>query len=131
MEDRTAVTIRSIAGRTREFCQPVWQNWLCLAYGRTHGKGGWQNETRRDGKRVPARGRPLASLINDSFNFDIAVETAQDLEASFTWKPPPSTETRDADDHLAELKRTEQNESFDEVEVLEGNAFDLGGLNKE
>ncbi|KAG1888364.1 hypothetical protein F4604DRAFT_1916281 [Suillus subluteus] len=35
------------------------------------------------------------------FNFDIAVETAQDLEASFTWKPPPSTETRDADDHLA------------------------------
>ena len=78
----------------------------------------------------------------------IAVETAQDLEASFAWAPPLSTEPRDADDLLAglesispddvtaefaaleELKRTEEVQSIDEVEVLEGNAFDFGELDR-
>ncbi|KAG1871747.1 hypothetical protein DFJ58DRAFT_616867, partial [Suillus subalutaceus] len=32
------------------------------------------------------------------------VETAQDLEASFAWAPPLSTEPRDADDLLASLE---------------------------
>ncbi|KAG2132734.1 uncharacterized protein EDB93DRAFT_899478 [Suillus bovinus] len=31
----------------------------------------------------------------------IAVETVQDLEASFAWTPPLSAEPRDADDLLA------------------------------
>ncbi|KAG1853162.1 hypothetical protein DFJ58DRAFT_396696 [Suillus subalutaceus] len=70
----------------------------------------------------------------------IAVETAQDLEASFAWAPPLSTEPRDANDLLAgpesispddiaaefaalkELKRTEEVHNVNEVEVLEGNA---------
>jgi hypothetical protein len=74
----------------------------------------------------------------------IAVETAQDLEASFAWAPLLSTEPRGADDLLAglesispddvtaefvaleELKRTEEVQSIDEVEVLEGDAFDFG-----
>ncbi|KAG1733162.1 hypothetical protein EDB19DRAFT_2041319 [Suillus lakei] len=73
----------------------------------------------------------------------IAVETAQDVETSFAWAPPLSTEPRDADDLLAgpesispdnvaaefaalkELKRTEEIQSIDEDEVLEGNVFDF------
>ncbi|KAG1848442.1 hypothetical protein F4604DRAFT_1812869 [Suillus subluteus] len=66
------------------------------------------------------------------------VETAQDLEASFAWVPPLSTEPRNADDLLAgldnisaddiaaefasleELKRTEEVQSINEVEVPVG-----------
>ncbi|KAG1787732.1 ribonuclease H-like domain-containing protein, partial [Suillus plorans] len=78
----------------------------------------------------------------------IAVETAQDLEASFAWAPPLSAEPRDADDLLAgpesispdnvaaefaaleELKRTEEVHDIDEVEVLEGNVFDFDELDR-
>jgi len=78
----------------------------------------------------------------------IAVETAQDLEASFAWAPPLSIEPRNADDLLAgsesillddiaaefaaleELKKTEEGQSVDEVEVLEGNAFDFDELDR-
>lgn len=78
----------------------------------------------------------------------IAVETAQDLEASFAWAPPLSIEPRNADDLLAgsesillddiaaefaaleELKKTEEVQSVDEVEVFEGNAFDFDELDR-
>ncbi|KAG2043761.1 hypothetical protein BDR03DRAFT_939850 [Suillus americanus] len=80
----------------------------------------------------------------------IAVEIAQDLEASFVWAPEISTEPRDANDHLAgpesilpddvqvvadfaaleELKRTENIQSIVEVEVLERDAFDFGELDR-
>ncbi|KAG1870764.1 hypothetical protein DFJ58DRAFT_722972 [Suillus subalutaceus] len=78
----------------------------------------------------------------------MAVETAQDLEASFAWAPPLSTEPRDAYDLLAgpesispddiaaefaalkELKRTEEVQNINEVEVLEGNAFDFDELDR-
>lgn len=50
---------------------------------------------------VHAGGRHHWSLIND--NFDIAVETTQDLGSPFAWAPPLSTEPRDADDLLAGL----------------------------
>ncbi|KAG1867306.1 hypothetical protein DFJ58DRAFT_911700, partial [Suillus subalutaceus] len=62
----------------------------------------------------------------------IAAETAQDLEASFAWAPPLSTEPRDADDLLAgpEMKRTEEVHNVNEVEVLEGNAFDFDELDR-
>ncbi|KAG1801253.1 uncharacterized protein BJ212DRAFT_1399201 [Suillus subaureus] len=79
----------------------------------------------------------------------IAVETTQDLEASFAWAPPLSTEPRDANDLLAvpesilpdditaefaaleELKRTEGVQNINGVEVLEGNTFDFDESNKE
>ncbi|KAG2040859.1 hypothetical protein BDR03DRAFT_932489 [Suillus americanus] len=78
----------------------------------------------------------------------VAVEIAQDLEASFVWAPPLLTELRNADDLLAgpesispddiaaefaaleELKRTEEVHSVNEVEVLEGNAFDFDELDR-
>ncbi|KAG1792854.1 uncharacterized protein BJ212DRAFT_1359295 [Suillus subaureus] len=78
----------------------------------------------------------------------IAVKTAQDLEASFAWAPPLSTEPRNADDLLAgpesispgdiaaefealeELKMTEEVQSINKVEVLEGNAFDFNELDR-
>ncbi|KAG2034079.1 hypothetical protein BDR03DRAFT_1013688 [Suillus americanus] len=78
----------------------------------------------------------------------IAVETAQDLEASFAWAPPLLTEPRNADYLLAglesispddvaaefaaleELKRTEEVHSMNEVEVLEGNAFNFDELDR-
>ncbi|KAG1846587.1 hypothetical protein DFJ58DRAFT_798927 [Suillus subalutaceus] len=72
-----------------------------------------------------------------------------DLEASFfAWAPLLSTEARDADDLLTgpesispddiaaefaaleELKRTKKVQSINEVEVLEGNAFDFDGLDR-
>ncbi|KAG1875726.1 hypothetical protein F4604DRAFT_1924788 [Suillus subluteus] len=73
----------------------------------------------------------------------ITVEITQDLEASFVWALQLSNEPRDADSLLAgpesvspddaaaefvaleEWKRTENFQSIDEVEVLEGNAFDF------
>ncbi|KAG2061175.1 hypothetical protein BDR06DRAFT_978764 [Suillus hirtellus] len=76
----------------------------------------------------------------------IAVETAQDLEASFLWAPLLSAEPHDTDDLLAgsesippdniaaefvalkELKQTEEVHDIDEVEVLEGNVFDFDEL---
>jgi hypothetical protein len=79
----------------------------------------------------------------------IAVETAKDLEASFAWAPPLSTESSNADDlfvgpesilfddiaaefaALEELRKTEEGQSVNKVEVLEGNAFDFDELNKE
>ncbi|KAG1847163.1 hypothetical protein DFJ58DRAFT_891850, partial [Suillus subalutaceus] len=72
----------------------------------------------------------------------------QDLEASFAWAPPLSTEPRDADDLLAgpesispddiaaefaaleELKKTEEVHNVNEVEVLEGNAVDFDELDR-
>ncbi|KAG1813904.1 uncharacterized protein BJ212DRAFT_1364402 [Suillus subaureus] len=78
----------------------------------------------------------------------IAVETTQDLEASFAWAPPLSTEPRDANDLLAvpesilpdditaefaaleELKRTEELQNIKGVEVLEGNTFDFDELDR-
>ncbi|KAG2052266.1 hypothetical protein BDR06DRAFT_537555 [Suillus hirtellus] len=84
---------------------------------------------------VHAGGRHHWSLIND--NFDIVVETTQDLGSPFAWAPPLSTESRDADDLLAGLDsispddiavkfaghEDEKDESFDGVEVLEENVF--------
>ncbi|KAG1728442.1 hypothetical protein EDB19DRAFT_1913788 [Suillus lakei] len=76
------------------------------------------------------------------------VEITQNLEASFAWAPPLSTEPREADDLLAgpesilpddvaaefaaleELKRTKEVQSIGKVEVLEGNAFDFGELDR-
>jgi hypothetical protein len=97
------------------------------------------------GKMVHAGGRPFASLIDD--NFDIDVEIAQDLEAYFAWAPPLSTEPRDADELLASQEsispdnvaseltalmelETKEDESFDELRVLEGNDFDFGKLDR-
>ncbi|KAG1804326.1 uncharacterized protein BJ212DRAFT_1304346 [Suillus subaureus] len=56
-------------------------------------------------KMTHAGGRPLASLINE--NFDIAVKTAQDLEAFFAWAPPrlsTDSEPRDAGGVFAGLE---------------------------
>ncbi|KAG1819086.1 uncharacterized protein BJ212DRAFT_1298355 [Suillus subaureus] len=75
-------------------------------------------------------------------------QTAQDLEASFVWAPPLSTEPSNADDLLAgpesilpddiaaefaaleELKRTEKVQNINEVEVLGENDFDFDELDR-
>ncbi|KAG1786376.1 uncharacterized protein HD556DRAFT_1531072 [Suillus plorans] len=79
-----------------------------------------------------AGGRPLASLIIDQDNFDIAVETTQDLGSPFAWAPPLSTKPRDADDLLAGDHEDGKDESFDGVEVLEKKVLaNWIGLNTE
>ncbi|KAG1849503.1 hypothetical protein F4604DRAFT_1810722, partial [Suillus subluteus] len=83
---------------------------------------------------------PSTCSLHTREEVGIAVETAQDLEASFAWAPPLSSEPHDANDLLAgpesispddiaaefaaleELKRTEEVHNVNEVEVLEGNA---------
>ncbi|KAG1842980.1 hypothetical protein DFJ58DRAFT_916056 [Suillus subalutaceus] len=95
----------SVVGKTTEFCQPVRQNWLCPVLGRTHAKGGWQN---------------LVQLqdIQDSWRYDLLTGlesiSPDDIAAEFA--------------ALEELKRTEEVQSINEVEVLVGNAFDFDEL---
>ncbi|KAG1811776.1 uncharacterized protein BJ212DRAFT_1589239 [Suillus subaureus] len=77
------------------------------------------------------------TINKSAISISTSVKTAQDPETPFMQAPPLLTEPRDADDLLAgpksispddgspdfavlkELKRTEEDESFDEVEVLE------------
>ncbi|KAG2029584.1 hypothetical protein BDR03DRAFT_1018181 [Suillus americanus] len=69
----------------------------------------------------------------------IAVETAQDLEASFAWAPLLSTEPHNADDLLAGPESILLDdiaaefatlEDVNKVEVPEGNAFDFDELDR-
>ncbi|KAG2031693.1 hypothetical protein BDR03DRAFT_1002993 [Suillus americanus] len=53
----------------------------------------------------------------------IAIETARDLEASFAWAPPRSTEPRDADNLLNSPERSQ-------LEVLKGNAFEFDEIDR-
>ncbi|KAG1848290.1 hypothetical protein F4604DRAFT_1973927 [Suillus subluteus] len=96
--------------------------------------------------KAPEAGKPTRrrhAHMHSREEVGIAVKTAQDLEASFAWAPPLSTEPRDADVLLAgpesispddiaaefaaleELKGTEEVHNINEVEVLEGNADEL------